>query len=96
MSRLARAIEILEAISAHFECDQELSPYAQILEGDTSIKEAIADCLGPESPLRPIPRSQRRRYVATPYGISGWTGKRKVVASFPDVESAVKWVEERD
>lgn len=48
MSRLARAIEILEAINRHFECDQELSPYAQILDGDISIKEAIAECLGAE------------------------------------------------
>jgi hypothetical protein len=29
MSRLRRAIEILEAINEHFKCDQELSPYAQ-------------------------------------------------------------------
>jgi hypothetical protein len=48
MSRTARAIEILEAINEHFKYDQVLNPGALILDDDSTIKEAIAQCLGRE------------------------------------------------
>lgn len=48
VSRLARAIEILEAINEHFECGQPLYPYALILDDDDTIADAIFDCLGQE------------------------------------------------
>jgi hypothetical protein len=53
MSRLQRALEILEAINEHF---QEHGPVqavlygdAQILDDDTTIADAIADCPGDDS-----------------------------------------------
>lgn len=49
MSRLQRAIEILEAINEHFQADAvELFADAFILEEDITIKDAIAQCLGKE------------------------------------------------
>ena len=52
VSRLARAIEILEAINEHFQGGgnivNPLYPYALILEDDATIASAIADCLGEE------------------------------------------------
>lgn len=93
MSRLERAVEILEAINKHFECDQELSPYAQILDGDVNIKDAIADCLGrEEEPEKVIPRSKRYRISFHAIGgWSGWRGKRKL-RTFLTEEEARKWL----
>lgn len=52
MSRLTRALEILEAINEFYQEQgsvvMPLYPNAQILENETSIKDAIADCLGQE------------------------------------------------
>jgi len=52
MSRIARAIEILEAINEFYQ-DQgnvafPLYPDAQILENEVGIADAIAQCLGQE------------------------------------------------
>jgi hypothetical protein len=95
MSKLARAIEILEAINEHFKCDQELSPYAQILDDEISIKYAISDCLGEEEkPVElVVPHSQRRSYGYNPYSQTwcGFIGKRKV-ETFLTFSEAVEWV----
>jgi len=51
MSRIQRAIEILEAINEYFQergGQTVLYSDAQILDGDITIKDAIADCLGEE------------------------------------------------
>jgi hypothetical protein len=95
MSRLARAIEILEAINEHFQADAvELYADAQILEGDTSIKDAISDCLGRERREPIIPHSKRRRVSYNQYtGWSGWLGKRKV-EKFLNAETAQQWLHE--
>jgi hypothetical protein len=51
-SRLAQAINILEAINEFYQAqgnvEEPLWPSAQILDGEVSIKDAIADCLGSE------------------------------------------------
>jgi hypothetical protein len=48
MSRLARAIEILEVLNEYFQEGTAVYPGALILEDDMTIAEAIADCLGQE------------------------------------------------
>ena len=52
MSRLERAIEILEAINEFYQDQGTLAfplyPNAQILENEVGIADAIADCLGQE------------------------------------------------
>ena len=52
VSRLVRAIEILEAINEFYQEQgsivNPLYPDAQILENETGIADAIADCLGQE------------------------------------------------
>lgn len=96
MSRLARAIEILETIHKHFDHEGQGVLYsdAQILEDDTSIKDAIAQCLGPEPvPAPVIPRRQQRRVVHYRGQISGWVGKSKVM-KFDTHEAAHKWLNE--
>ena len=96
MDQHARAIEILEAINEYFqERDGQTALYsdAQILEGDATIKDAIAACLGSADALEEkiIPHSQRRKYSYSPYtGWSGWIGKRKV-RRFDSMEEAIKW-----
>jgi hypothetical protein len=100
MSRIRRAIEILEAINEHFKCDQELSPYAQILDDEVgiSIKEAISDCLGEEEkPVElVVPHSQRRHFGYNRFTGKwvGFIGKRKIEARFDTHEEAQKWASE--
>jgi hypothetical protein len=95
MSRLARAVEILEAINEHFKCDQELSPYAQILDDEVgiSIKEAIAECLGPEECGPIVPHRLRRSYGYNRFTHKwvGFLGERKMT-EFGTVEEVIKWV----
>jgi hypothetical protein len=99
MSRLARAIEILEAINEHFQeapGQGVLYSDAQILEGDVSIEDAVADCLGTkEEAVAYIPHSRRRRFGKNWYGNwVGFIGDHKVI-EFPDEEAAVRWVSEQ-
>ncbi len=96
MSRLARAVEILEAINEYFqERDGQVALYsdAKILENDVTLKDAIAQCLGTEQPEEPvIPHSQRKRVSYNAHtGWSGWVGKRKA-ASFESEEAANQWL----
>lgn len=46
MSKLARAIEILEAINEHLQGGAPLYPGSQILEEGVDIADAVKDCLG--------------------------------------------------
>jgi len=49
MSKLARAIEILEVMNEYFqEGGNPIYADALLLEDDTTIKDAIANCLGKE------------------------------------------------
>jgi len=98
MSKLLRAIEILEAINEHFqEHDGQAVLYsdAQILDGEISIKDAIAECLGQEEEsVIILPRNKQRRIVHNPYtGWSGWIGKRKV-CKFEDEDTANAWLQQ--
>src|SRR5690348_10155739 len=100
MSKLSRAIEILEAINEHFqEHDGQTVLYsdAQILDGETSIKDAIAECLGHEEVEAPIvPRSKRPRLNHNVFGgWSGWIGKRKIL-HFDNEEEAKKWLKSQE
>jgi hypothetical protein len=100
MSRLARAVEILEAINKFYQegDDAPLSGSAIILDDDSCISDAIKDCIGVDEQniFEPvIPHSKRRRWAfhfAT--GYSGWVGKRKMIR-FYTREEAVKWVNEQ-
>jgi hypothetical protein len=49
MSRLARAVEILEAITKHLEGGSPLYPGSQILEDGTDIVVALRECVGPDA-----------------------------------------------
>lgn len=97
MSRLARAVEILEVLNDFFqEHDGQVVLYsdAQLLDGDITIKDAIADCIGMQEEMRkPLtPRSKRRTWGFHPAtGYSGWVGRNKV-KSFATREQAVEWV----
>jgi hypothetical protein len=71
MSKLTRAIEILEAINEFFDqsaiIQTPLFPEAQILEGDITIQEAIVECLSEEieevePEPAPVPKHLRRSY----------------------------------
>jgi hypothetical protein len=97
MSKSEKAIEILEAIHKHFDHEGQGVLYgdALILSDDTTIKDAIAQCLEPEQPDEPvIPRSQRKRIVHNRGIISGWIGTRKAVKQFADLEAAHRWFNE--
>ncbi len=98
MSRLARAIEILEAINEYFkEGADKLYADALLLEGDVRIKDAIADCLGiKEETVQIIPRSQRKHYGKNVCGNwVGFVGKHKVADFGPGpngLEAALQWI----
>jgi hypothetical protein len=65
MSKLARAIEILEAINNFYnEGNQHaLSGHALILDDDSTIADAIAECIGGNSESTSVlPVRLRRRY----------------------------------
>jgi hypothetical protein len=104
MSRFARAIEILEAINMFYQQGNGMAtplyPGALILEGDVTIADAIADCVGPEEcgpiVVPYVPRSKRRRYGFNEItGWSGWIGKRKV-KRFLSGEEAERWANQQD
>lgn len=100
MSRLARAVEILEAINKFYQ-EQDgmacpLYPGALILSNDTTIADAVRDCIGAkEAPVEPwVPHSKRRRWAYSfRYGYSGWIGKRKI-KKFSTYDEAVQWANE--
>jgi hypothetical protein len=97
MSRLERAIEILEALNDFFqEHDGQVVLYsdAQLLDGDITIKDAIADCLVQGDAIlanKIVPRSQRRRLNTYMGRTSGWIGKRKI-RYFDSQEEANAWL----
>lgn len=96
MSRIARAIEILEAINTQFhEGAKCVYRDGLILSDDSTLADAIAECIGEaENQIAPIPHSQRRKYAFSAYaGWSGWIGRRKV-AQFKTEEEARKWASE--
>lgn len=74
----------MEALNEHFQTHEGqavLYSDAQILDDDTTIKDAIADCLGTEDPelKKVIPHSKRYRISRNFLGEwSGWQGKRKL------------------
>ena len=99
MSRLARAVEILEAINMFYQQGDGMAtplyPGALILEGDVTIADAIAECLGPEECGPIVPRSKRRTYGFNEHtGWSGWIGKCKV-KRFETGEEALRWANEQ-
>lgn len=91
-SRLARAIEILEAIKLHFDEGADcVYRDGLILSDDSSLHDAIRDCLGEEQDQTPIvPRSQRRRVVHYRGEINGWIGKVEKFGT--NQEAAYKWL----
>jgi hypothetical protein len=97
MSRLQRAVEILEVLNEYFqEHDGQtvLHNDAQILDGDITIKDAIAECLGlssETSSIKIIPHSQRYRIAQYLNNWSGWQGKRKL-HNFNNEEEARAWL----
>ena len=95
MSKLEKAIEILEAIHKHFDHEGQGVLYgdALILSDDTTVKDAIAQCLGPEPPDEPvIPRSQQKRIAKNARGKwGGFIGKRKVQDFGINEEAARQW-----
>ncbi len=98
MSRLARAIEILEAINEQFNEGAEcVYRDGLILSDDSTLQDAVAECVGDTSePLVPvIPHSQRRHYGKNWYGdFVGFIGDHKVIDFGDNKEAAIKWVNE--
>jgi hypothetical protein len=100
MSWLDRAIEILEAINEHFQGEEQALLYsdAQILDGNISIKDAIAECLGEEEDAPPsivVPRSKRRHIWKNQWGNwNGYLGKHRVEQFGLDEEAARSWLNE--
>ncbi len=97
MSRLARAIEILEVLNEYFQEGAEvLHADALLLEDDTRIKDAIADCIGEaENQIAPtIPNSRRKRIGKNFYGNwVGFIGKHKVEDfGGSGEEAALQWL----
>ncbi len=98
MSRLARAIEILEAINVYFQEGADvIRADALLLEGDIRIKDAIADCLeSEEETVQMVPKSQRKHYGKNALGNwVGFVGKQKVQDFGPGPngeEAALQWV----
>lgn len=100
MSRLARAVEILEAINKFYQegdCTAALSGYALILGDDITIAEAIAECVGTvNEKTEYIPRSKQRRWAFHFHsGYTGWIGKKKVKTFVGGREEAERWVNEQ-
>jgi len=99
MSRIARAIEILEAINNHFREGADcVYRDGLILSDNSTLADAIAECIGEAenqiAPVPIIPRSQRRKVVHYRGVISGWIGKRKVQIFGTDQVAAYKWLHE--
>jgi hypothetical protein len=102
MSRLARAIEILESINDFFqEHDGQTVLYSdsQILEGDISIKDAVAECVGMEDkkdePVVPLSK-QRRIWKNQWDNWNGYIGKRRVKQFGLDESAARAWLWENE
>jgi hypothetical protein len=101
MSRLARAVEILEAINMFYQQGDGMAtplyPGALILEGEITIADAIAECLGEEQEATApvLPRSQWRSYGYNRFTCKwfGFVGKHKI-KSFESEEEAIRWTNE--
>lgn len=94
MSRLAKAIEILEAIKTHFDEGADcVYRDGLILSDDSTLHEAITDCLGEEEKTTPvIPHSKRKKVGKNFYGQwGGFIGKNKV-EEFSDEAAAWRWL----
>jgi hypothetical protein len=98
MSRLAKAIEILEAINNHFQEGADcVYRDGLILSDNTPLGEAIEDCLGDEPLTVPVPHSKRPRVEQNFYG--HWfcfIGKRKVTGFGYDKEAALAWLHQQE
>lgn len=100
MSRLARALEILEAVNAYFqEGGEAVYADALLLGDDVRIKDAIAECVGSEEESQPIvPRNQRKSYGQNALGNwVGFVGKRRMRIfglGQEGEEKAIRWVNE--
>lgn len=95
MSRLARAIEILEAINKHFyEGADCVYRDGLILDDDATLADAIAECLEEPQPAEPvIPHSQRKHIGKNFYGDwVGFIGKRKAKDFGKQEEAARQWL----
>lgn len=94
MSKLARAIDILEAINEHLQGGAPLYPGSQILEEGVDIADAIKHCLGPEEEDAPVvPRSQRVKIWRNQWdNWNGYMGKRRVIEFGLDEQKAREWL----
>ena len=112
MSRIRRAIEILEAINQHFQEGSDcVYRDGLILSDDSTLGNAIAECVGSEEVDEPvIPRSKRRRISYSVYTDggqvinifqqrfhSGWSGwiGNRKVSYFSSEETAREWLNEQ-
>lgn len=92
MSRLAKAIEILEAIKTHFDEGADcVYRDGLILSDDSTLHDAITQCLGEETKVTPtIPK--RKNIGQNFYGKwVGFIGKNKI-EEFPDAAAAYRWL----
>lgn len=97
MSRIARAVEILEAINRYFQEGADcVYRDGLILDDENTLGDAIAACIGEaENQIAPIPHSQRRKIGRNYYGHwNGFIGNNKIANFFHDEEAAHKWLNE--
>lgn len=98
MSRLARAVEILEAINKHFQEGADcVYRDGLILSDDATLGDAVADCIGTEEEVKPTPHRSKRKVGENFYGNwVGFVGKQKLRDFGKDREAAFAWMNEHD
>jgi hypothetical protein len=96
--RTTRAFEILKAIKAHFDEGADcVYRDGLILSDESTLHEAIKDCLQEEETIPWIPRRLRKKIGKNYYGDwNGFEGKTKVKEFGKDQEAAHKWLHEND